>query len=56
MAAAPFYSQGSEYWQTYPAEQEEEKQLRCEKHYICPGLKCIEDVLVNECMVKLFTK
>lgn len=56
MVVAPFYSLGSEYWQTYPAEQEERRELKCEKHYICPGLKCIEDVLVNERMVKLFTK
>lgn len=56
MVVAPFYSLGSEYWQTYPAEQEERGELKCEKHYICPGLKCIEDVLVNEHMVKLFTE
>lgn len=49
MVVSPFYSLGSGYSQTYPAEQEEKRQLKnCEKLCIFPELECIEDVLVDE--------
>lgn len=62
MVVAPFYFPGSGYLQTYPAEQEENRQLKncgkklnsCVKLYMCLGLKCIEDVLVHKRKLKLF--